>query len=183
MRRSLRAYGLCASALLLAPVSHDTARAASGRFTVNLTEPRVSFLDGNRMAVSFLASGDIRGLVSFTMDTTGTPFGDWALVSRYHLDLADVGVPDGEGGDGAERHPGHQERFEIHERGSLSGRITGGSLRFGPDGQLAAIESLTLTVNSGSIEFNGMKGSGLASVDFANPQDARGRLTLDTEAK
>lgn len=182
MRRSLLAIGLCGSALL-APASHGTARAAVSRFTVTLSEPRVSFVDGNRVAVSFLASGDIRGLVSFTMDTAGTPLGDWALVSRYHLDLADPGMPEGEGGDGVARHPGEQERFEIHERGSLSGRITGGSLRFGPDGQLAAIDSLALTINAGSIEFEGLRGSGSATVDLADAQNTRGRLTLEAEGR
>jgi hypothetical protein len=181
MRRSLLAFGLCASALL-APPSHGTARAAVSRFNVALSDPRVSFLDGNRVAVSFLASGDIRGLVSFTMDTTGTPLGDWALVSRYHLDLPNVGVPGEEGGEGA-RHPGHErELFEIHERGSLSGRVTGGALRFGPDGQLAGIDSLTLTISSGSIEFDGLRGSGSATVDLADT-NARGRLTLEAEGR
>ena len=183
MRRSLLAFGLCASALL-APTSHGTARAAASRFTVTLSVPRVSVVDENRVAVSFLASGDIRGLVSFTMDTTGTPFGDWALVSRYHLDLDSVGTPEEGAGEGAARRPGHeQERFEIHERGSLSGRITGGTLKFGPDGQLAEIESLTLTINSGSIEFDGLRGSGSATVSLADPQRARGRLTLEAEGK
>jgi hypothetical protein len=168
--------------LLLAPSSQGTARAAASRFTVNLTEPRVSALEGTRVAVSFLASGDIRGLVSFTMDTAGTPSGDWALVSRYHLDLPDAGAPEGEGGEGATRHEGERELWEIHERGTLSGRITGGVLRFGADGQLTGIESLSLTVNEGSIEFEGARGTGSATVDLGEAS-ARGRLTIEAEVR
>ena len=144
-------------------------------YAVTLSEVRVSRLDGGRLAVSLVGAGDIRGLVSFTIepDAEGALSGQWALVSRYHLDLGDPGTPEGD----HDLHPEHPEAFVIHERGTLSGPITGGELIVDGDGRATGIRALRMEIKSGSIEFRGARGTASAEdVDFGADG---GHLRLD----
>jgi hypothetical protein len=108
--------------------------------------------------------------------------GEWVLVSRYLVDLLsgrDELGPTGE-------HEGmvHEEHVVIHERGTLVGSISGGTLRFDSEGRLNGIEGLRLAIVRGDRDFAQARGGG--SLTASNLQDAQtgsGRIALDEEAK
>ena len=169
--RSFSVWGLAALLLIAAPP--DPVQ-ASGRHEVALSGARVSMLEKDRIVVSFDAAGDIRGLVTVTIDrdAKGALSGEWVLVSRYLRDLTPEGEPDALAIEnraalpGEELHALHREYIDIHERGTLRGSIAGGALDFDVDGRLRAIQSLQLAVEGGCLEFEGAKGR--ASLTAAN---------------
>jgi hypothetical protein len=179
--RSLSVWGLAALVLIAAPP--DPVQ-ASARHEVALSRARVSMLEKDRIVVSFDAAGDIRGLVTVTIDrgADGALSGEWVLVSRYLRDLTAEGSPDDLAVEnraalpGEELHALHQEYIEIRERGTLRGSIAGGALAFDVDGRLNTIESLQLAIAGGSIEFEGATGAG--SLTGANLRDDGGTGTL-----
>ena len=179
-------WGLLALCLIAAPP--NPARAA-GRHEVTLSGARVSMLEKDRIVASFDAAGDIRGLLTVTIDrdTKGALTGEWVLVSRYTRDLTPEGEPDELAAErraalpGMELHRLHKEYFEIRERGTLRGSIVGGALAFDVDGSLRAIESLQLAIDGGSIEFEGASGKG--SLAAANLRDEGGSGTLSLTPK
>ena len=178
MKRVLLVSGLSALALVTTPYNHGAVRASSP-FAMSLSAARVDSVAGGQVAVSFLSADDIRGLLSLTIEPNGatergSARGEWVLVSRYHQDLTPEGQPDPD--PEASRHEEH-EYFELHERGTMRGAITGGTLVYGADGQLTGIESLALSIDGGSMEFEGAKGTGSASnIDFST---GLGKLQLD----
>jgi hypothetical protein len=179
-------WGLLALCLIAAPPPPTQ---ASDGHAVTLSGARVSMLEKGRIVVSFDAAGDIRGLVTVTIDRDagGALKGEWVLVSRYLQDLTPEGEPDERAIEnraalpGEELHALHREYMEIRERGTLRGSIAGGALAFDVDGSLRAIESLRLAIDGGSIEFDGATGAG--SLTTANLRNERtGTLSLTPKA-
>jgi hypothetical protein len=176
--------GLAALCLLAAPPT--LARAASGP-EVALSGARVSMLDKGRIVASFEARGDVRGMVTVTIDrdAKGSLAGEWVLVSRYVRDLnADGQVDDRMAAEraalpGAELHGLHKEYIDIYEGGTLRGSVTGGSLAFDVDGALTGIDSLQLAIAGGNLSFTGARGT--ASLTASGLRDTNGTGTLRLE--
>ncbi len=185
--RVLSAWGLAALCTIAAPPS--SARAASGS-EVALSGARVSMLDKGRIVASFEARGDVRGLVTVTIDrdAKGSLGGEWVLVSRYVRDLnADGQVDDRMAAEraalpGAELHGLHKEYIDIFEGGTLRGSVTGGSLTFDVDGALAGIESLQLAIDGGNLSFAGVKGAASLSASGLRDENGTGTLRLEPAA-
>ena len=165
--RSFLTCGIAALSLALAPASRDPVQAASG-FEVALSGARVDMIEKDRIVASFDATGDIRGLFTATIDRDekGALSGEWVLVSQYLRDLTPEGEVDERANDeraalpGEELHRRHKEYIGIHNRGTVHGSITGGSLSFDVDGRLRTIESLQVSIDGGNLEFRGMAGAG-----------------------
>ena len=182
--RVLPAWGLAALCVIAAPPT--PARAASGS-EVALSGARVSMLDTGRIVASFEARGDVRGLVTVTLDrdAKGSIGGEWVLVSRYVRDLnADGQVDDRMAAEraalpGAELHGLHKEYIDIYEGGTLRGSVTGGSLAFDVDGALTGITSLQLAIDGGNLSFAGAAGT--ASLTASGLRDENGTGTLRLE--
>ena len=163
---------------------------ASGGHQVTLSRARVSMLEKGRIVASFDAGGDIKGLLTVTIDrdAQGALTGEWVLVSRYLQDVTPEGEPDDLAQDeraalpGWELHGLHREYITIRERGTLRGSITGGALDFDVDGTLRGIESLQLAIKGGSIEFAEAAGSGSLAAANVRPESGTGTLRLATEA-
>lgn len=185
--RSILMCGSAALALAMAPANRDPVQAATKQ-VVNLSGPRVSVVDAARTVVTFDAKGDIRGLLTLhlvrgtSVKGAATLGGEWVLLSRYVYDMntgnADLG-PSSEADGHAER-----EALAFAERGTISGAVTGGTLAFDSNGQLAGLESVQLQVTGGNSDFAGTSGSG--SISAANLQDATygsGTIVLATEVK
>jgi hypothetical protein len=181
--RSL-SWGLAALCLLAAPQS--PALAASGG-EVALSGARVSMLDKGRIVASFEARGDVRGMVTVTLDrdAKGALAGEWVLVSRYVRDLnADGQVDDRMAAEraalpGAELHGLHKEYIDIFEGGTLRGSVTGGSLAFDVDGALVGIESLQLAIDGGNLSFAGARGTASLSASGLRDENGTGTLRLE----
>jgi hypothetical protein len=183
--RSLLTCGAAALTLALAPANRDPVQAAN-RFAVALSGARVDNVEKERIVASFVASGDIRGL--FTADiergADGAVRGEWALVSRYLIDVTPEGEPDLRAQDeraalpGQELHARHKEYVRIVERGTLRGSIEGGVLDFDVDGRLRGIESLQLRIEGGNNEFKGASGTGSLSGANLQTEAGSGALSL-----
>jgi len=68
------------------------------------------------------------------------------------------------------------------EKGRLSGAVTGGSFSFRPDGTVAGVSSVQLTVEEGTGQHAAVSGGGGTlnlSADAENPSKLRGSLVLD----
>jgi hypothetical protein len=181
---------LCGTAALtLAAASPDPVEAAN-RFEVALSGARIDMMGTDRIVASFEAAGDIRGLFTATIDrdASGALRGEWVLVSRYLRDVTPDGQPDPMAYDeraalpGWELHARHKEYFQIHERGTLRGRIAGGALDFDVDGKLRGIEALQLTIVGGNKEFAGLSGAGSLTGSNLQTEGGIGALSLAPQA-
>jgi hypothetical protein len=178
-----------AAALTLAAASHDPVQAAS-RVDVRLSDARVDMIGKDRIVASFEASGAIRGLftANIARGPEGALKGEWVLVSRYLVDVTPDGQPDTLLPDeraalpGAELHARHREYFDIRERGTLRGSISGGALSFDVDGRLRSIDSLRLTIDGGDREFAGMSGAGSLTGSDLHADHGIGNVTLTPQA-
>jgi hypothetical protein len=187
--RSLLTCGIAALSLALAPANRDPVQAAGG-FEVALSGARVDMIGKDRIVASFDATGDIRGLLTANIhrDEKGGLSGEWVLVSRYLRDLTPEGEVDEQAIDnraalpGWELHARHKEYFEIRERGTLRGTITGGSLSFDVDGRLRTIDSLQVSIDGGNREFRGMTGAGSLTGSNLQSDSGIGTLRLATQA-
>jgi hypothetical protein len=186
--RFLLTCGSAALTLALAPPS-DPVQAAGGH-EITLARSRVAMLERGRIVASFDATGDIKGMLTVTIDRgVGAALGgEWVLVSRYLRDLTPEGEPDEQAVErraalpGEELHRLHKEYIEIRERGTLRGSISGGALVFDVDGRLTGIEGLQLAIQGGSIEFKGAAGSGTLTASGLRDQSGTGSLTLASRA-
>lgn len=183
--RFLSAWGLAALCLIAAPPNpaHAAADAKAGT-EVALSGSRVSMLEKDRIVASFDAGGDVRGMLTVTIDrdAKGTLTGEWVLVNRFVRELNAQGQPDDSFAreraalPGTELHRLHREYIDIYEGGTLRGSITGGTLSFDVDGVLVGIDSLQLAVIDGNLGFEGRKGN--ASLAASNLRDENGTGTL-----
>ena len=186
---TLLACGIAALSLALAPANRDPVQAAGG-FEVALSGARVDMIGKGRIVASFDATGDIRGLLTATIDrdAEGALSGEWVLVSRYLRDLTPEGEVDERANDeraalpGEELHRRHKEYIDIYNRGTLRGSITGGSLSFDVDGRLRTIESLQVSIDGGNLEFRGLTGAGSLTGSNLQGESGIGTLRLTTQA-
>ncbi len=130
---------------------------------------RVTNLEGGRIVVSTYVAGGFKGLLSVWIQTDGSAVtgGDWALVHAYSEDA----------GDG---HGEHSEGENFVNKGTLSGKITGGGISLDPQGNLASLNALQLSLTSGSLTYDGVQGYGSVSLSDAGSEvTSTGTITLD----
>lgn len=68
------------------------------------------------------------------------------------------------------------------EKGRLTGAVTGGSVAFNPDGSVASVSAVQLTVEGGTGEHASVSGGGgtlALSADAENPSKLKGTLALN----
>jgi len=177
MIRRTRPLLLCGSAALLLALAPATPVHAAAQ-VVRLTSARVSVVDANRTVVTFETAGDIRGMLTVSLNTGQDKLtGEWALVSRYVIDLntGDSLKPAVEG----EGEP--EEAPAFVERGTLQGDVMGGQLVRDANGQLTAIRGLKVLVRNASQEFAGASGGG--SLNAADLGQGSGTFDLALEVK
>jgi len=163
MKRRTRPLLLCGSAALLLALAPATPVHAAAQ-VVRLSGARVSVVDANRTVVVFEAAGEIRGMLTLMLNTGQEKLtGEWALVSRYVIDLntGDAPRPAVEG----EGEP--EEAPAFVDRGTLQGDVVGGQLAFDAKGQLTGIQGLRTQVRNASQEFAGATGGGSLNADLA----------------
>lgn len=131
-------------------------RAPLQEHEATLSHPRVSELGDGVRVVTFLASGDLAGLLTLRLASADewSIGGEWSLVARYAVDRAAHAEGDEDGN--------HEEHLVMLDRGTLGGSVDSGRPHWASDGGLEAIEALQLSVVSGSLEFEGSRGAGSA---------------------
>ena len=162
----LRRTVLCAATLVVCLGLFFTVR-AQGPATHNVTlrAEQISRGDDGRLVITAASSGDLRGALTLTITGTGPngaiTSGEWALVSTYIQDVLAEGHTDSDGHH--EDLPGHHAGELLVQRGTLSGKITGGTLTFDADGRPSALGYIQLAISQGSLTFAGVE-SGTASL-------------------
>jgi hypothetical protein len=161
-----------AAALALAAAPAPPAAAASSE-DVTLSGARLDMLADGRAAVSFSASGAVRGLLTLRIShADGEVRGTWALVSRHLEEVTPEGEIDPRAEEiraalpGPELHLLHKEYIRFVNSGGLHGTIDGGALDFDVDGRLRSVGALKLTIAGGSGDFASRRGT--LSLDAAN---------------
>ncbi len=178
MRVRLRCLGirvLAAGFIALIPAA---ASAADPQIhNVALRGARVSVVSPTRVVVSMEAQGDLRGELTLTLDAAdGHLAGEWALVVRYLQDVDANGLPAIPDFDETNGEP--KEHFVLVDKGTLSGAVTGGVLTL-QDGTVTGVESIDLSVSSGSLTFDGVSGSAVgAASDLQDILASSGSLAL-----
>jgi hypothetical protein len=162
---------------LMTAVVLGSAIAAAARSEHNhhstVSTPRVDVLDNGNVVVSLDAVGDLRGVMTLTLQpmADASYAGTWAFTVT-HADTTDpeTGLEpephtdaEGESHEHAEGDSAHEDFLRLVHRGSLSGSIAGAVLTFAADGTLDALTA-PLTIAAGSNEFTGVTGSGTASL-------------------
>jgi hypothetical protein len=172
-------FGTAALMVALA-TGQSTAQQPTGvPHTADLSAPRVDVLDGGDTVITLAASGELKGLVTFTLRRAadGSFNGEWAFTVA-HVDNTDpaTGVEpepehehadaDHEHADGDHEHHEHPHRDYVTmvHRGALAGAVSGAQLSFDSGGALAEITA-ALTIAQGSAEFEGATGSGQATLN------------------
>jgi hypothetical protein len=130
---------------------------------MTLTNGQVSEAPG-KVVVTFEAKGDLRGLVTLTVNTSGNEItgGEWAFVVRYveYLDHHGRPIPEGEEELVHNESEPHAERPVFVDKGTLSGPVGGGALSRDANGVITGLSSVLLSVGSGSLTFEGAAGHG-----------------------
>lgn len=185
IRATLIAIGMCGLASA-SPASQaapqSTAPAAVGH-QVTLTAARVSTLADGRIVISMNAAGDLRGLMTLTLDPNGAGSytGRWALVVGFLQDLnpdGTVATAPPEIHEDPTQHAQHREYARIVRRGTLTGDVSQATLRVADDGRLAGVQFAQLTVASGSMTFAGASGYGTMAAFYNAGAFAGSSLTL-----
>jgi hypothetical protein len=177
----LAIVGRAAAAALvsLATLTLGTAAYAADAETRNvvLAGARVSNVSAARVVVTMEASGDLRGLLTLTLDRVdGHLAGEWALVVRYLQDFDDDGNPTAPDFDHSDGEP--HEHFQLVDKGTLSGPIADGALATDAEGTITGV-TVQLGVSEGSLTFQGAAGSGWAAATVINDiHVSTGTLTL-----
>jgi hypothetical protein len=121
------------------------------------------------------ASGDLPGSLTLTIDRDGRDNtivgGNWALVVSYIEDVAATAPQHADDDHGGEL---------LIQKGVLKGTISGGTLTLNADGTVAAVNSVQVNINSGSLNYEAVT-SGGGTVDETDLQDfagSRGGLNL-----
>ena len=131
---------------------------------MTLTNGQVSETAPGKVVVTFESKGDLRGLVTLTVSTAGSEItgGEWAFVVRYvdYLDHHGRPIPEGEEEHLHSESDPHFERPLFVDKGTLSGTVGGGVLSRGADGAITGLGSVLLSIESGSLTFEGAAGSG-----------------------
>lgn len=148
------ATALAASLLCLA-----AARAAAN-YNGTVGASRTASADREDVALILQAAGDLPGMGKVTLKRDGNSVtgGSWSLT---------VLPPDADA--------------TSSEKGRLTGSVTGGTFAFDPDGNLAGVSAVQLTVEGGTGEHESVSGgSGTLSLsaDAENPSKLKGTLAL-----
>lgn len=168
VRRNCGAIALAVCAGLILNV-----RAQESATTRNLTlrAEQVSTGSDGRTVVTVAAGGDMRGALTLTItsvNSAGTiTSGEWALVNSYIQDVAASHAPHSGQGTDTHEHPGGEL---LVNHGTLSGKITGGTLTYDADGKLSALGYVQLSISLGSLTFERVT-SGTASLALTGIQD------------
>jgi hypothetical protein len=151
---------------------------------ITLTNAQVSALAGGKVVVTMEAEGDLRGLVTFTLETAGSQItgGEWAFVARYVEYLDEDGhvltLAEEAEHPHSETEP-HQERLRFVDKGTVAGGVVAGLLNKDASGTTTGIDAVALSVDSGSLSFTGATGSGSGSAtDLQDVVASSGSLRL-----
>lgn len=168
VRRSCGVIALAVSAGLMLNLK---AQESAATRNLTLRAEQVSTGPDGRTVVTAAAAGDIRGALTLTItgvNSAGTiTSGEWALVNSYIQDVAVSHAPHSGEGTEAHEHPGGEL---LVNHGTLSGKITGGTLTYDADGKLSALGYVQLSISLGSLTFQSVT-SGTASLALTGIQD------------
>jgi len=173
----------CVSVMAIGLSALVYAQAAPTTRQMTLTNAQVSETAPGRVIVTMEAKGDLRGLVTLTMNTSGHDItgGEWAFVVRYVEYLDHHGQPIAEGQEEqvhSESEP-HAERPRFIDKGTLAGTVRGGAISRGADGAIVGVDSVLLSIESGSLTFEGTVGDGSSAASgLHNVSAASGSLAL-----
>ena len=146
---------LAASLLCLAAAS------AATNYNDTVGASQTASADSEGVALNLQAAGDLPGMGKVTLQRDGNNVtgGSWSLT---------VLPPNADA--------------SSSEKGRLTGAVTGGTLTFNPDGTLAGVSGVQLTVESGTGQHASVSGgSGTLSLSAAaeNPSKFTGTLALN----
>lgn len=151
-------------------------------YRMSLSNAQTSELPDGKLVVTMEATGDLKGLLTLTMNSSGTQVsgGEWAFVVRYveYLDADGKVIPEDAPEVHSESEP-HSERPRFVDRGTLAGSVRGGSLAIDDAGHVTGVGSLSIALESGSLTFRGASGTGAS--EASNIRDvlaSSGLLTL-----
>jgi hypothetical protein len=159
-----RFTGCClALAAMLGLAATGHAQTTQTAHSITLTQPKTSQVTPSRTVITMEAAGDLRGLLTLTIDRTADGVsGEWALVVKHLQDVDAAGAPTAPNFDESQGEPA--ERIGIVDLGTLGGSISAATLSTTADGAIAGIDGLQLTVATGSLTFQGATGAGWANV-------------------
>ena len=136
-----------------------------------LGAPQADVLQDGTIVATFVATGDLRGLVTLTLRPgDGSAYaGEWAF-KVAHADNTDPvtgedeeSLPHDDGDDDAP----HKSYLRLVDRGSLYGTISNAVVAFGADGALLDL-SAAVSIKQGTLEFAGATGSGQLTLSGVN---------------
>ena len=174
-----RLVALCALAAFAGPLASPVAARAqvvgTQVYTSSLSQAHVSMSPANQLVITMQATGDLPGLLTLPFDrdpATGVfTAGNWALVVSYAEYLPITG-------NAPTDDPDAQPLVYVN-KGTLGGTFTGAALQADANGNVAGLTGIRLTVVSGSLQFDGVSGSGSATASALNDlQHTSGSLTL-----
>jgi hypothetical protein len=143
------------------PVAHTSALGA----------PQADVLQDGTVVATFVATGDLRGLVTLTLrPADGSAYaGEWAF-KVAHADNTDPITGEDEEShphdDGDEDAP-HTSYLRLIDRGSLSGTVSNAVVTFDTRGALVDL-SAAVSIKQGTLEFAGASGSGQLTLSGFN---------------
>lgn len=155
-----------AAATLSAPLAAQQPTPKS--YELSLDNAQVSALPNGKVVVTMEAKGDLRGLLTLTLDTAGNQItgGEWVLVSRYVEYLDEDGhvltLEEEAEHPHSETEP-HSERLRFVDKGSVSGAVVSGQLAKDANGATTGVDSVGLSLDAGSLTFAGASGTGSGS--------------------
>ncbi len=159
----------CLTGLTGAPAARNPNSAAPVRREVILSISRVS-LDGNgRLVVSMDAAGDLPGAMTFIIDRNANNTirgGQWALVVA-HAEYS-----------GELEEDGDAPNMTLVNQGTLWGSIIGGVVLVDAGGDVVGLDGVQLNLESGSLEFGGVTGSGAAQATDLQSHSNRDRKSF-----
>ena len=159
---------VCAGLLVASSLAaHTQERTARDHVSV-LANARASTLPDGRIVVSMDVMGDLRGLLTMTLDAGGDSVtGTWALVVSYLQELRPDGTEIARADHVNHDHDEGPNTPDVHREyavpkfdGVLTGSIESGTVLRTPDGRVVAVDTSTLVVESGSRSFAGAAGFG-----------------------
>ena len=168
-----------AAAFILAATTFGSAHGGDSH-ALTLTPQSADQLADGTVVVTSVAAGDLAGVLTVQLkpNGAGTFDGEWAFTIA-HTDTTDpeTGVEpelhahhgeaehthDAGGAEHAHDDSHHRDFMRLIHRGALSGTIGGATAIVDGQGQLLDVQA-PLTIDQGSLEFDGASGSGQATL-------------------